>query len=403
MDGPPNTADVVIVGGGAHGTSLAYHLARKRAGRVVLLERKFIASGPTGVGTAIVRRYYGMDFLTRTANAAADLFQHWADAIGGGDPGFKQVGYCVLVGPQEAVHLTRNVLRAQALGARVTLVSPGDLTALAPQMTIGDVAAASFEEESGYANPFATANALAARARELGALIVYPLAVEQILTRGERVVGVATNTGVITAPIVVNCAGLYASRLLEPLGIQIDIKPTRHQMCLFRRPPEFIRHPAVVDRLNGTYMRPAPGGLTVHGVGTYNEVVDPDNYNEAADATEIRRNAHLIARRFPIMAAAAPWGGYAGLYDRTPDEQPVLGAISRYQGLYASFGWSGHGFKHAPFIGHLLSELILRGTTGDYDLTPFRWSRFEEGDLLPPASWTAPPHPKLTQSWSAGM
>jgi sarcosine oxidase subunit beta len=398
VDDVPHTADIVIIGGGVHGTSLAYHLARKRAGRVVLIERKFIASGPTGVGTAIVRRYYGMDFFTRTASAAADLFQHWADVIGGGDPGFQQVGYCVLAGAHEAADLKRNVLRAQELGARVTLVSQSDLKALVPQMTIDDVAAASYEKESGYANPFATANALANRARELGAVIVYPVTVAQILARGGRVLGVTTNNGTINAPVVVNCAGLYAGRLLRPLGIEIEIKPTRHQMCLFRRPLEFGDHPAVVDRPNETYMRPAPGGLTLHGLGRYDEIVDPDNYDEGADSEEIRRNAKLVARRFPVMTAAAPWGGYAGLYDVTPDEQPVLGAISQYDGLYVDFGWSGHGFKHGPFIGDLLSDLILSGTTKDYDLTPFRWSRFQEGELLPPASTTAPPHEKLRQA-----
>ena len=391
----PGAADIVIIGGGAHGASLAYHLARKRAGRVVLIERKFIASGPTGVGTAIVRRYYGMDFFTRTASAAADLFQHWADVIGGGDPGFQQVGCFVLVRAHEATDLKRNVLRAQQLGARVTLVSQSDLKALVPQMTVDDVAVASYEKESGYANPFATANALVNRARELGAVIVQHVTVEQILTREGRVLGVKTSNGTIDAPVVVNCAGLYAGRLLRSLGIEIEIKPTRHQMCFFRQPLEFGDHPAVVDRPNGTYMRPAPGGLTLHGVGSYDEIVDPDNYDEGADSEEIRSNAKLIAARFPVMAAATPLGGYAGLYDVTPDEQPVLGAISQYEGLYADFGWSGHGFKHAPFIGDLLSDLILYGATKDYDITPFRWSRFKEEDLLPPASWTAPPHAKL--------
>src|SRR6516164_7776371 len=339
----PDTADVVIIGGGAHGASVAYYLAKKRAGRVVLLEQRFIASGPSGVGTAMVRRYYGMDFLTRTASAAADLFQHWADVIGGGDPGFQQVGYCVLVAAHDEANLKRNVFRA----------------------------------------------------RELGAVIAYPVIATRILTRGQRVLGVGTNNGTISAPVVVNCAGLFAARLLQPLGIEIEIKPTRHQMCLFRRPLEFSGHPAVVDRPNGTYMRPAPGDLTLHGVGSYDEIVDPDNYDEGADSAEIRRNATLVARRFPIMGTAAAWGGYAGLYDVTLDAQPVLGAIEQYDGLYADFGWSGHGFKHAPFIGDLISDLILYGSTKDYDLTPFRWSRFQEGDLLPPASWTAPAHVKL--------
>jgi sarcosine oxidase subunit beta len=112
----PRTADVVIIGGGVHGASLAYHLARKRAGRVLLIERKFLAAGPTGRSTAMVRRYYGMDFFTRTASAAADVFQHWPDVIGEGDPGFRQVGYLVLVGEREAPLLRHNVARAQGSG-----------------------------------------------------------------------------------------------------------------------------------------------------------------------------------------------------------------------------------------------------------------------------------------------
>src|SRR2546426_1823621 len=97
----PRSADVVIIGGGVHGASLAYHLARKRAGRVLLVERKFLASGPTGRSTAMVRRFYGMDFFTRTASAAADIFQHWRDVIGGGGPPLPQGGYPPLAWPTE--------------------------------------------------------------------------------------------------------------------------------------------------------------------------------------------------------------------------------------------------------------------------------------------------------------
>jgi sarcosine oxidase subunit beta len=142
----PRSADIAIVGGGVHGASLASHFARKRAGRVLLVERKFLASGPTGRSTAMVRRFYGMDFFTRTASAAADIFQHWHDVIGGGDPGFRQLGYLVLVGPDEAAHLTRNVACAQAIGARVRLISPADVKALVPAITIEDIVAASYEE-----------------------------------------------------------------------------------------------------------------------------------------------------------------------------------------------------------------------------------------------------------------
>jgi sarcosine oxidase subunit beta len=387
----PTTADIVIIGGGVHGTSLAYHFARKQSGRVLLIERKFLASGPTGRSTAMVRRFYGLDFFTRTASAAADIFQHWSDVIGSGDPGFRQVGYLVGVGPDEAENLARNVARAKGLGARVRLISPAEIKALVPAMAIDDLAAASYEAESGYADPSSTTNALADRARELGATIVPYESVHAILTDGRRITGIRAAGGEVGTSVVVVCAGLGAPALLAPLGIHVAMRPQRHQMCFFRRPHGFGPHPGIVDRPHGTYMRPEHGDLTIHGVGSYSEVVDPDQYNEGADPDEITRNAELIARRFPIMEHGLAMGGYAGVYDTTQDEQPILGAISEIEGLYADFGWSGHGFKHAPVIGDILSDLVLTGQSGAYDLRPFRWSRFREGDLVPPASTTAPP------------
>src|SRR2546422_45278 len=169
----PRAADFVIVGGGVHGASLAYHLARKKAGRVLLIEKKFIASGPTGRSTALVRRFYAMDFFTRTASAAAEVFRHWKDVVGGdGNPGFQQVGMLVLAGPDKADHLRHNALQAQKLGAGRTLRTPSDAKALVPAANVDDVALSSYEAESGYADPSSTANALVNRARDLGATII---------------------------------------------------------------------------------------------------------------------------------------------------------------------------------------------------------------------------------------
>src|SRR5262245_22312684 len=164
----PRTADVVVIGGGVHGASVAYHLARRRAGRVVLVERRFLASGPTGRSSALVRRFYAMDFLTRTGNTSADVFQQWADVVGG-DPGFRQVGIMWLVGEDRAANLRENVRRAQALGVRVDLLTPAEARSLVPAMAVDDVALAAHEPESGYADAASTTNALATRARELGA------------------------------------------------------------------------------------------------------------------------------------------------------------------------------------------------------------------------------------------
>jgi len=392
----PRSADIAIIGGGVHGASLAYHLARKKAGRVVLVEKKFIASGPTGRSTALVRRFYAMDFFTRTASAAADIFRNWKDVIGGdGDPGFQQVGMLVLAGQDKAPHLETNARRAQELGARVQLISPSDVKALVPQANVDDVALATYEAESGYADPSSTANALVNRARELGATIVQYQRVESIRTSGSRVVGLRTESGDLDAPVVVNCGGLWADRLLRPLGIEVPIQPQRHQMCFFRRPRDFRTHPAIADPSHMTYMRPETGDLTIHGLLAYDETVDPDSYNEGIDAGEILRNAELIAHRFPVMEHGLAMGGYSGIYDVTPDHQPVMGAVPEYQGLYVDFGWSGHGFKHSPVIGDLMSDVVLHGQARGYDLAPFRWSRFRENDLLPRSGWTEPPHAKL--------
>src|SRR5262245_21035203 len=210
MTDVPRTADVVVVGGGVHGASVAYHLARRRAGRVVLVERKFLASGPTGRSSALVRRFYAMDFLTRTGNTSADIFRRWADEIGGGDPGFRQVGILWLAGPDRAANLEENVRRARALGAHVDLLTPAELKTLVPAMAVDDLAVAAHEPESGYADAASTTNALAASARDLGAHVIH-------------------------APAVVVCAGLWAPALLEPLGIKVPVAPKRHQMCFFRR------------------------------------------------------------------------------------------------------------------------------------------------------------------------
>src|SRR5262249_13053542 len=151
--------------------------------------------------------------------------------------------------------------RARELGARVELIAPTDVKTLVPQVNVDDVAVATYEAESGYADPSSTANALINRARELGAVIVQYHHVEALRTSGSRVIGVRTETGDVAAPVVVNCGGLWAARLLAPLGIDVPIAPTRHQMCFFRRPRDFKQHPAIGDPSRMTYMRPEHGDL----------------------------------------------------------------------------------------------------------------------------------------------
>jgi sarcosine oxidase subunit beta len=373
----------VIVGGGIHGVSLAYHLARKKAGRITLTERQFLASGPTGRSTGLVRRWSGQDLLTRTGNRAIEIFRNWADVIGG-DCGYHEVGFLAIVDQGRAPSLRETVRRACELGSSVQLIGPSDVNALVPEMSVGDVALASWEPDSGFVDASLATSTLAIRAKSEGATIAQRIGVTEILTERHRVTGVRTEAGVIRAPIVVNCAGVWADRLLAPLGIDVPLAPTRHQVSFFVRPTPFRSHPAIADLTNNTYMRPDLGNLTIFGLLEYGEIVSPDDYNEGIDPGEIMGNADRIARRFPIMVDGLSRGGYSGLYDVTPDHEPVLGAILEYSGLYADFGWSGHGFKHAPVIGDILSDVILDGRSEEFDLTPFRCNRFREGEPIAP-------------------
>src|SRR2546428_2959029 len=274
----PRTADVVIVGGGVTGASLAYHLARKKAGRVVLIEKKFVASGPTGRSTALVRRFYAMDFFTRTASAAADVFRHWKDVVGGdGDPGFQKVGLLALAGSDKAPHLRHNALQAQKLGAGVALVSPADVKALVPAANVDDVALAADEAESGYADPSSTANALVNRARELGATIVQYRHVDAIRTAARRASGCGPEAPASTPPAAATWRGSWPAGCLRPSGTKGRSRPGGIRSVSFRRPGGFGVHPAVVDTVLMTYMRPEHGDLTIHGKLSYDEIVDPDD------------------------------------------------------------------------------------------------------------------------------
>jgi glycine/D-amino acid oxidase-like deaminating enzyme len=385
------TADVVVIGGGVHGASVAYHLAKKRAGRVVLLEKKFLASGPTGRSTAVVRRHYAHDYLTVSANRSADIYRNWKDVIGD-ECGYSEIGWVQFVGHRDVAAFERVVARARELGAGVRMMALDDVKALVPAMETGDIGAACYEEHSGCGDPALTTNAYAKGARELGAEIVQYTEVTSIRTTGDKVTGVRTAKGDVDAPVVVVCAGLWANALTAPLGVAIPIQPQRHQMTIFRRPAEFPTHPAVYDLIQGTYCRPDHGDLTIYGITRYAEAADPDRYNEAADYEEIEKTTEAIAYRFPVMERGLSRGGYSGLYDTTPDHQPVLGPAPQVSGLYLDCGWSGHGFKHSPVTGDVISELVLAGRYPDgLDASEFNVTRFREGRAIALSAKYSPP------------
>jgi sarcosine oxidase subunit beta len=262
------------------------------------------------------------------------------------------------------------------------VVSPQEVKEIEPACSIEKVAAAAYEPDSGYADPLLTVFAFATRAKELGADLREGVAVTGVQTSVSRIQGVQTTQGFIDAPIVINAAGCWAANLGRMVGLEIPITVERNQVGLFRQPREILRrHCVVADITVGMYCKPEDTAATVVGAGAGETGVDPDSYNEAVDP-----NFPLLARRkisqcAPAFEHAVSRGGWSGIYDMTPDGKAILGQAG-HEGFYVACGLSGTGFKKAPAIGQCLTELITQGHSSTVDLTPFRLSRFAEGQPL---------------------
>ena len=374
------TTDAIVIGGGVIGTSLAYHLARAGL-RVVLLEKKHLCAGGTGKSTAIVRMHYENEPETRLAWASFLTYAHFADVVGG-DCGFTRTGVLWLVDHAEAEKLKANVTMHQWIGVNTRVVSPQEAKDIEPACTLERVALGAYEADSGYADPLLTTFAFAKRAREFGADLHEGVAVTGVLSNTSRVRGVRTDQGTIEAPVVINAAGCWAARLGRLVGLDIPITVQRNQIALLRQPRELLRrHCVVADITVGMYFRPEESIATMVGAGAGEDGVDPDTYNEAVDADFPPFARRKASERAPILERAVSRGGWSGIYDMTPDGKAILGQAGP-EGFYLACGLSGTGFKKAPAIGQCLTELVTQGQSKTADLTPFRLSRFAEGQPL---------------------
>src|SRR2546428_5600338 len=261
------SADVVVVGGGANGTSTAFHLTRLGVQNVLLLERRWLGAGATGKSGALVRMHYTNEHESRLAFESLKVFQNF-DTEGGGAGGFEPVGFVQLRGRGYEAHLRRNVAMQQRLGIKTELVSPEDLTRLLPGASTDDIGGAAWEPESGFADPNATAFAFAAAAIRGGARIETARDVTRVVVERGRVVGVDTREGRVAARVVVLVPGAWAGRLLEPLGLDFGLVPYRIQVSIFRWPAGVARRgPAVIDAGHEAWVRPQGGAAALVGGG----------------------------------------------------------------------------------------------------------------------------------------
>ena len=372
------TADVVVIGGGANGTSLAFHLTLLGARNVVLLERRQLAAGATGKSGALVRMHYTNEAESRLAHESLKVFRHFGEIVGG-DCGFEGVGFVQLVGHAYADALRRNVERQQRLGINTRAITPAEVREILPGCETGDVGAAAWEADSGFADPAATAFAFAEAARNRGASIETGVEALRVLTVGSRVTGVETTAGRIEAPTVVIVAGAWSSTLLAPLGLDYGLAPHRIQVSIFHWPAGFTqRHPAVIDAIHKAWWRPEGRASTLIGVELGVAHGDPEKFHEGVDESYVAGCRAALAARWPRFAEATMRGGWAGMIMMSPDGRPIIDRVGP-EGLWGMLGDSGTSFKTSPAIGRCLAEWILTGTSTTSDLHPFRASRFAEG------------------------
>jgi sarcosine oxidase subunit beta len=381
----PTAGDILIVGGGVIGTSIAYHLASRKVGKVVLLEKSFLGAGSSGKSGAIIRQHYSNRLTAAMAQKSLRVFETFDQQIGGPSV-FTHTGMVLVVNERDRAGLDANLAMQRELGIDVRLISAEELTEIDPNARLGDGEIAAFEAEAGYVEAVQVVASFADAARRNGADIRQGVEVRSVIVDGGRAVGVETNEGRYEAGTIVLATGAWAARLAKDIGLTLRVQACRTQVALFRRPVDSGRRGVVYgDFVQGIYFKPTHGHMIHAGSLAGEEInnpVDPDQYNEAADGDWLPHVRQRLSRRYPTMHRGYGRGGYGALYGITPDWHPILDRLPDIEGAYCAVGFSGHGFKMSPIVGQLMSELIVDRQAKTLDIAALRLGRFEAVELV---------------------
>lgn len=372
-------ARVVVVGGGVMGASIAFHLA-SRGADVTLLERAAICSGPTRHSTAIVRLHYTQGLLVRMAAHGLRVYRDFEREVGA-TAGFTQTGMLFGVAEEERGLLEANVELGRREGADTTLLSPEDVHALDPRV-VTDGMTFCYEAESGYCDPYLAAIGYAAAAQGAGARVEEGTAAGRV---GDG--NVKTQAGVLEADAVVVAAGPWSAELLQPLGYDLPLTAAPAEVGRYRLPDGFGAPPPAVADFSpaAVYFRPAePGFLEVGSLAPEHadEPIDPDRPVEGARPETLRSYADAVAARLRGAESGHWRGAWTGVYDVTPDWEPVIDRVPGTERVYVAAGFSGHGFKLAPAVGLSIAELVLDGRASTFALDLLNAERFVRGELV---------------------
>ena len=370
------TADVIIIGGGIVGASIAYCLGLKkpRGFRAVLLEKEALCSGSTSKSLGLIR-------LQHSARVEIELIQRTLEMIrvlGEGSElrfDFKKIGFVHLCRrDEEADRLRQDFTLQKAAGVQVHWLERQDLIEIIPQLTVGDVCGAAFTPEDGYLDPYLLTTALAKQARNAGVEIEVGTEVKALVVEKERVRGVITNKGKIQAPIVINAAGPWAGIIASMAGLTMPIKLIRGQILAVRPKMRLTRVvPMSLDMSTGFYFREETGGLLL--LGKLDKAFDvdrghinPDDYYEFKEKPDDEFKDFIIERvneRLPSFNDSQLVRGWVGLRTVTPDCLPIVGE-TEVKGFLCAVGFSGAGIQLGLATGQIIADFMLNQTPSPY-------------------------------------
>lgn len=382
------TAEVVIIGGGIVGSSIAYHLAEDGCSNVLVIERgREQGLGSTGRATGGVRAQFSTSINIRLSLYSIEFFANFEEATGR-KSGYQPNGYLFVA--TEARHLdylkqTREEQRAAGL-ATVLLVGPEDVAALVPQLRTSDVLGGSYCQTDGLIEPLSVMRGFMERALERGARLWLDTEVTGIEIEHGAVSGISTTRGHVSTRAVVNAAGAWAADVARLARVEIPVVPLRRQLVATRLKDDLpARLPMVIDMSDGFHFRRAsmPGGAP-GALMAWPDPLETPGFKTELEPEFIEKVLRRAAYRAPALARG--WvdanNCRAGLYEMTPDHHAIIGEAPDVRGLFLANGFSGHGVMHSPATGRIISDLILHKETRLLDIRPLGAERFTTGQLI---------------------
>jgi sarcosine oxidase subunit beta len=371
-------ADVVIIGGGIVGLSIAYYLGQKKAGRILLFEKGQLGEGSTSRCVGGIRTQFSTEINIRFSLESLKTFEQFKEEFGV-NPEFKRVGYLFLATTDREMKIFKENVRVQKkFNIPVERLGPDEIRTRWPYLRMDDILGGTFCSWDGYAGPSEVLSGFASGAKRAGVKIYGGTEVLEISLANGKIRSVKTKGEEIFTPMVVNAGGPYAASIGEMVGVKIPIKALRRQ--IFITAPFHLTDnpiPLTIDFQRGWYFRQEGDGLLLSGPldleSGFNLNID---YKAMAEASE---NAIY---RVPVLEKARIARGWAGLYEISPDHHAILGEVREVKGFILANGFSGHGFQHCPAVGKVISELIVDGKASTIDLSPLSIERFEKGELI---------------------